>query len=186
MATAGNTRPTSGTNKEGRNEITMGMKILMRIFLRYSFIIRDRKSWHHNQIIYTRSHLLELPCLKYDEHQSFDICRRIPMSILAWIEEQRQLKIKQSITPLSLSDGGRGLWTRCDCCGVILYIKLLKQDLYVCSGCGHHILMSCTERIHSLIDTGTWNPTHEFISPCDPLVFEDERLYQVDGYRNRR
>jgi acetyl-CoA carboxylase carboxyl transferase subunit beta len=100
------------------------------------------------------------------------------MSILAWIEEQRQLKLKQSITPPSLSDGGRGLWTRCDCCGVILYIKLLKQDLYVCSGCGHHILMSCTERIHSLIDPGTWNPTQEFISPCDPLVFEDERFYQ--------
>lgn len=100
------------------------------------------------------------------------------MSILAWIEEQRQLKLKQSITPPSLSDAGRGLWTRCDCCGVILYIKLLKQDLYVCSGCGHHILMSCTERIHSLIDPGTWNPTHEFISPCDPLVFEDERLYK--------
>lgn len=100
------------------------------------------------------------------------------MSILAWIEEQRQLKLKQSISPPSLSDGGRGLWTRCDCCGVILYIKLLKQDLYVCSGCGHHILMSCTERIHSLIDPGTWNPTHEFISPCDPLVFEDERFYQ--------
>lgn len=100
------------------------------------------------------------------------------MSVLAWIEEQRQLKLKQSITPPSLSDGGRGLWTRCDRCGIILYIKILKQDLYLCSGCGHHILMSCTERIHSLIDPGTWNPTHEFISPCDPLVFEDEKFYQ--------
>jgi acetyl-CoA carboxylase carboxyl transferase subunit beta len=100
------------------------------------------------------------------------------MSILAWIEEQRQIKLKQSIAPLSLSQGGRGLWTRCDCCGVILYIKLLKRDLYVCSGCGNHILMSCTERIHSLIDSGTWNPTHELISPADPLVFEDERVYQ--------
>ena len=100
------------------------------------------------------------------------------MSVLAWIEEQRQLKLKQSNVPLALSEQGRGLWTRCDCCGVILYIKLLKRDLYVCSGCGHHILMPCIERIHSLIDSGTWNATYELISPCDPLVFEDERVYQ--------
>nr|NP_050834.1 acetyl-CoA carboxylase beta subunit [Nephroselmis olivacea]AAD54805.1 beta subunit of acetyl-CoA carboxylase carboxytransferase [Nephroselmis olivacea] len=100
------------------------------------------------------------------------------MSVLAWIEEQRQLKLKQSNVPLALSEQGRGLWTRCDCCGVILYIKLLKRDLYVCSGCGHHILMPCVERIHSLIDSGTWNATYDLLSPCDPLVFEDERVYQ--------
>lgn len=100
------------------------------------------------------------------------------MSILAWIESERQRKLAMSEVPLTLGEAGRGLWTRCDSCGVILYIKLLRENQYVCFSCGNHIIMGCSDRIHSLIDTGTWNPTHEFISPCDPLLFEDERMYR--------
>ena len=51
------------------------------------------------------------------------------MSILAWIEDQRKLKLlnapKYNQPP---SDGSKGLWTRCDNCGVILYIKHLKEN----------------------------------------------------------
>ena len=61
------------------------------------------------------------------------------MSILAWIEDQRKLKLlnapKYNQPP---SDGSKGLWTRCDNCGVILYIKHLKENQRVCFGCGYH------------------------------------------------
>lgn len=100
------------------------------------------------------------------------------MSILAWIEDERQRKLAMSDAPLTLGEGGRGLWTRCDSCGVILYIKLLRENQYVCFSCGNHIIMSCSDRIHSLIDPGTWNPTYEFVSPCDPLRFHDQRDYK--------
>ncbi|KAI3423543.1 hypothetical protein D9Q98_010725, partial (chloroplast) [Chlorella vulgaris] len=70
-----------------------------------------------------------------------------------------------------------GLWTRCDHCGVILYIKHLKENQRVCFGCGYHLQMSSTERIESLVDANTWRPFDEMVSPCDPLEFRDQKAY---------
>ena len=100
------------------------------------------------------------------------------MSILAWIEDQRKLKLLNApkYTHPS-SDGSKGLWTRCDHCGVILYIKHLKENQRVCFGCGYHLQMDSRERIEHLIDDTTWRPLDETLSPCDPLEFRDQRLY---------
>ena len=100
------------------------------------------------------------------------------MSILAWIEDQRRLKLLNApkYTHPS-SDGSKGLWTRCDHCGVILYIKHLKENQRVCFGCGYHLQMDSRERIEHLIDDNTWRPLDETLSPCDPLEFRDQRLY---------
>lgn len=100
------------------------------------------------------------------------------MSILSWFENQRKLQLlnapKQYTTE---TDGSQGLWTRCDHCGVILYIKHLKENQRVCFGCGYHLQMSSTERIESLIDSGTWRPLDQTVSPCDPLEFRDQKAY---------
>lgn len=100
------------------------------------------------------------------------------MSILSWFENQRKLQLlnapKQFTTE---TDGSQGLWTRCDHCGVILYIKHLKENQRVCFGCGYHLQMSSTERIESLIDSGTWRPLDQTVSPCDPLEFRDQKAY---------
>lgn len=103
------------------------------------------------------------------------------MSILAWIEDQREGKFleapkynHQENTPTSRS---KGLWTRCDNCGVILYIKHLKENKGVCFGCGYHLQMESRERILSLIDAGTWRPLDETLSPLDPLGFKDQKPY---------
>jgi acetyl-CoA carboxylase carboxyl transferase subunit beta len=100
------------------------------------------------------------------------------MSILDWIEQQRKLKLLN--TPKynhPASDGSQGLWTRCDNCGVILYIKHLKKNQRVCFGCGYHLQMNSHERIEQLIDAGTWRPLNEILSPCDPLEFQDQKAY---------
>nr|YP_009105145.1 beta subunit of acetyl-CoA carboxylase carboxytransferase [Edaphochlorella mirabilis]AIT93719.1 beta subunit of acetyl-CoA carboxylase carboxytransferase [Edaphochlorella mirabilis] len=100
------------------------------------------------------------------------------MSILAWIEDQRKLKLlnaPQYNHPAS--DGSKGLWTRCDHCGVILYIKHLKENQRVCFGCGYHLQMNSDERIEHLIDAETWRPLDETLSPCDPLEFRDQKSY---------
>jgi acetyl-CoA carboxylase carboxyl transferase subunit beta len=100
------------------------------------------------------------------------------MSILAWIEDQRKLKLLNAPKYNHLtSDGSQGLWTRCDHCGVILYIKHLKENQRVCFGCGFHLQMSSHERIENLIDTDTWRPLDETVSPCDPLEFRDQKAY---------
>nr|AIT94128.1 beta subunit of acetyl-CoA carboxylase carboxytransferase [Marsupiomonas sp. NIES 1824] len=100
------------------------------------------------------------------------------MSILAWIENQRKLKLlKAPKYNESTSETGQGLWTRCDNCGVILYIKHLKENQRVCFGCGFHLQMSSYERIDSVIDAGTWRPLDEMLSPGDPLEFKDQKFY---------
>ena len=100
------------------------------------------------------------------------------MSILSWIEDQRKLKLLNAPKYNHPdSDGSQGLWTRCDHCGVILYIKHLKENQRVCFGCGFHLQMNSTERIDHLIDSNTWRPLDETISPCDPLEFKDQKAY---------
>ena len=100
------------------------------------------------------------------------------MSILAWIEDQRKLKLLNAPKyNHPTSDGSQGLWTRCDHCGVILYIKHLKENQRVCFGCGYHLQMNSQERIDHLIDSGTWRPLDETLSPCDPLEFRDQKAY---------
>ena len=100
------------------------------------------------------------------------------MSILSWIEDQRKLKLLNAPKYNHPdTDGSQGLWTRCDHCGVILYIKHLKENQRVCFGCGYHLQMNSTERIEHLIDAGTWHPLDETVSPCDPLEFRDQKNY---------
>ncbi|GFR52289.1 hypothetical protein Agub_g14823 [Astrephomene gubernaculifera] len=74
-------------------------------------------------------------------------------------------------------DRSKGLWTRCDKCGTILYIKHLKEHHHICFGCNYHLKMSSQERINHLVDAGTWRPLDETLSPVDPLDFTDLKLY---------
>lgn len=100
------------------------------------------------------------------------------MSILAWIEDQRKLKLLNAPKyNHPASDGSQGLWTRCDNCGIILYIKHLKENQRVCFGCGYHLQMNSQERIDHIIDPGTWRSLDEMLSPCDPLEFKDQKAY---------
>ena len=100
------------------------------------------------------------------------------MSILAWIEDQKRLKLLNApkyVNPAS--DSSKGLWTRCDKCGVILYIKHLKENQRVCFGCSYHLQMSSQERVENLLDKDSWRPLDETVSPCDPLEFHDQKDY---------
>lgn len=83
--------------------------------------------------------------------------------MLSWIEKD-------------FSEEG-GLWTRCDQCGSVLYIKHLKQDYYVCSTCHSNLQMNSKQRFHSLIDAGTWQPFDETVSSIDILNFQDQKSY---------
>nr|AYC64309.1 acetyl-CoA carboxylase, carboxyl transferase subunit beta [Pseudochlorodesmis sp. HV01306a] len=92
------------------------------------------------------------------------------MSILSWIEKDSQKSSQKS-----LEEGG--LWTRCYQCGAVLYIKHLKENHHVCFACHSHLQMTSRERLHSLIDPGTWQPFDETLSSIDPLNFYDQKSY---------
>lgn len=110
------------------------------------------------------------------------------MSILAWIKKKRKQELlinnssisKQELEKnnLELSNSNdNALWTRCDYCGVILYIKHLKKQHYVCIECGSNLRVNSNDRIDNLIDIDSWRPLYETISPCDPLKFKDKKSY---------
>ncbi|NP_904193.1 acetyl-CoA carboxylase beta subunit (chloroplast) [Physcomitrella patens] len=77
-------------------------------------------------------------------------------------------------------DTTKGLWTRCDSCENMLYVRFLKQNKRICEECGYHLQMSSIERIELLIDHGTWQPMYEDMVARDVLKFSDE-----DSYKNR-
>ena len=81
------------------------------------------------------------------------------MSILTWIEDKKRLKLLNAPKHVnSSSDSTKGLWTRCDKCGVILYIKHLKENQRVCFGCSYHLQMMSQERIENLLDKVSVRP----------------------------
>ena len=110
------------------------------------------------------------------------------MSILAWIKKKRKQELlinnssisKQELEKNNLetsNSNDNALWTRCDYCGVILYIKHLKKQHYVCIECGSNLRLNSNDRIENLIDINSWRPLYETISPCDPLKFKDKKSY---------
>ena len=74
----------------------------------------------------------------------------------------------------------RGLRTRRDNCGNMLYVKFLRQNRSVCEECGYHLPMNSMERIELLVDRNTWIPMDEDMTTRDVLDFFDE-----DSYQNR-
>jgi acetyl-CoA carboxylase carboxyl transferase subunit beta len=69
------------------------------------------------------------------------------------------------------------LWVKCPGCGQMLHHKAIKEALYVCPHCDHHMRIGPAERFEQVFDEGR----HEAVSlpevPVDPLRFRDEKRY---------
>jgi acetyl-CoA carboxylase carboxyl transferase subunit beta len=71
-----------------------------------------------------------------------------------------------------------GLWQKCDFCGEILYVKELEKQLWVCSKCNYHFMISTDQYIQILCDEGSFEETHRGIKSGDPLDFKDLKRYK--------
>ena len=49
-----------------------------------------------------------------------------------------------------------GLWTKCPKCETMVFDKELDENLKVCPKCEHHFPIGSRERIHSLVETCTF------------------------------
>ena len=94
-------------------------------------------------------------------------------SILYWMKDKHELKIPTDPKNVDY----KKLWTTCDHCGQLLYIRHLREKLRICKHCKRHLQMNSPERIQSLIDTDTWTPLNDTLSPCNPLDFHDRKTY---------
>jgi acetyl-CoA carboxylase carboxyl transferase subunit beta len=64
-----------------------------------------------------------------------------------------------------------GLWTKCKKCSTMLYDKDLDENLKVCQHCGFHFILGARERIHSLVETCSFEEMDAGMTSVDPLEF---------------
>ena len=77
------------------------------------------------------------------------------------------------------------LWRKCENCEQMIFHRELKQNLYVCPHCDHHMRIGPIERLESLYDYGSYTLVDVDEPVADPLNFRDEKRY-TDRLREAR
>jgi acetyl-CoA carboxylase carboxyl transferase subunit beta len=72
-----------------------------------------------------------------------------------------------------------GLWKKCKKCSNMIYDKELDANLKVCPKCGFHSAISARERIHSLVDTCSFEEMDATMESVDALNFTGPPSYLV-------
>ena len=70
-----------------------------------------------------------------------------------------------------------GLWTKCLKCASLVYDKELDDNLKVCPNCGYHFPISARERIHSLVETCSFEEMDADMTSRDVLQFTGVATY---------
>src|SRR6056297_539874 len=69
------------------------------------------------------------------------------------------------------------LWSKCDECGTMLFHRELKDNLNVCTSCGHHMALYPRDRFAALFDGGIFAEIEVPAPTADPLQFRDQKKY---------
>jgi acetyl-CoA carboxylase carboxyl transferase subunit beta len=91
---------------------------------------------------------------------------------MAWLERE-----KAPIAKSERIDTPDGLWEKCVHCYEIILRQELSDNLNVCPKCDHHFPLPVWERIHSLIDEGSFVEADKNLRSADPLKFADSKPY---------
>src|SRR5215831_310394 len=70
-----------------------------------------------------------------------------------------------------------GLWTKCPKCSTMVFDKELDENLKVCTHCHHHFPIGARERIHSLVETCTFEELDADMTSVDVLSFTGVASY---------
>ncbi len=70
-----------------------------------------------------------------------------------------------------------GLWTKCPKCSTMVFDKELDENLKVCNHCQHHFPIGARERIHSLVETCTFEEMDADMTSVDVLGFTGPAAY---------
>jgi acetyl-CoA carboxylase carboxyl transferase subunit beta len=91
-----------------------------------------------------------------------------------WISNYVRPKINSLFSRREVPDN---LWTKCDECGTMLFHRELKDALYVCTNCNHHMNITPRERFAALFDGGAFVEVAVPDPIADPLHFRDSKRY---------
>ena len=72
-----------------------------------------------------------------------------------------------------------GLWTKCPTCETMIFDKELDENLKVCPKCAHHFPIGSRERIHSLVETCTFEEMDANMTSVDMLRFKGVSSYKA-------
>ena len=78
-----------------------------------------------------------------------------------------------------------GLWTKCPKCSTMVFDKELDENLKVCPRCQHHFPITARERIHSLVETCTFEEMDAGMTSVDVLSFTGVASYvsKLEAYQ---
>jgi acetyl-CoA carboxylase carboxyl transferase subunit beta len=78
-----------------------------------------------------------------------------------------------------------GLWTKCPKCETMIFDKELDENLKVCGKCQYHFPIGSRERIHSLVETCTFEEFDAQMTSVDVLGFTGVATYKskLDTYQ---
>ena len=78
-----------------------------------------------------------------------------------------------------------GLWTKCPKCSTMVFDKELDENLKVCTHCTYHFPIGARERIHSLVETCTFEEFDAEMTSVDVLEFTGAASYtsKLDKYK---
>jgi acetyl-CoA carboxylase carboxyl transferase subunit beta len=71
-----------------------------------------------------------------------------------------------------------GLWTKCPKCETMVFDKELDENLKVCAKCSHHFPIGGRERIHSLVETCSFEEMDANMTSVDVLQFTGVASYK--------
>ena len=72
---------------------------------------------------------------------------------------------------------GRGIFRKCDGCGITLKAEEFTANQEVCPSCGYHYRLSGEGWLELLLDPGSWVEMDAELSSGDPLGFVDSKRY---------
>jgi acetyl-CoA carboxylase carboxyl transferase subunit beta len=96
-------------------------------------------------------------------------------------------KPKLGATKSRKRDIPEGLWTKCPKCAEMIFDKELDENLKVCPKCQHHFPIGARERIHSMVETCSFEEMDAQMTSVDILKFTGVASYKskLDAYRKK-
>ena len=91
-----------------------------------------------------------------------------------WITNYVRPRINSIFSRREVPDN---LWTKCDGCGTMLFHRELRENLNVCTSCGHHMAIRPRDRFAALFDGGIYTEVPVPEPTPDPLHFRDQKRY---------
>ena len=90
-------------------------------------------------------------------------------------------------TPGRKKEMPEGLWTKCPSCDVYIFNKELEANQMVCKDCGHHFNISARQRLHHLLDEGSFQEHDAGVASVDILKFTGANSYseQLKKYQKK-